>query len=285
METASCLCGGVAWEAEGPFDFASHCHCSRCRKTHGAAYATYVSARAATFRLRRGADLIARYESSPGNHRSFCERCGSVAPGAPAGESIFLPGGCFDDPGLAIRPRMHLFVASKAPWFEIRDGVARFDAYPPEIDAPALPDLSPALPERPGAPRGSCLCGAVAFRLEGPSIRAHHCHCSRCRKAHAAAFATNLFTAAGALRFEKGAERVRSYKLPEALRFTQDFCDTCGSILPRADRARGLAIVPMGALDDDPGMRPQRHIFVASKAAWDEIADDLPRFDAYPAQA
>ena len=49
-----------------------------------------------------------------------------------------------------------------------------------------------------------------------------------------------------------------SYKIPEALRFTQSFCRECGGKLPRVDPERKLAVVPMGALDDDPGIRPQR---------------------------
>ena len=49
MARGSCLCGGVAWEADGPFDLMSHCHCSICRKAHGAAFATYVAVPAAGF--------------------------------------------------------------------------------------------------------------------------------------------------------------------------------------------------------------------------------------------
>jgi hypothetical protein len=52
--------------------------------------------------------------------------------------------------------------------------------------------------------------------------------------------------------------------------------------MPRVDRERGFAVVPMGALDDDPGIRPQRHIFVGSKAPWYEIADGLPRDVEFP---
>ena len=72
-----------------------------------------------------------------------------------------------------------------------------------------------------------------------------------------------------------------SYKVPEAERFTQTFCATCGAKMPRTDAARGIAIVPMGALDDDPGVRPAEHIFVADKAPWFEITDALPQHAAY----
>jgi hypothetical protein len=52
--------------------------------------------------------------------------------------------------------------------------------------------------------------------------------------------------------------------------------------MPRFDEARGIGIIPMGAFDDDPGMRPERHIHVASKAPWETIEDDLPKFEAGP---
>jgi hypothetical protein len=191
-----------------------------------------------------------------------------------------VPVGPFDDdPG--VRPIAHIFVASKAPWFEITDAVARFEAYPPGIDAPAYPDLARAGEPR-GGPRGSCLCGAVSFRVTGPILRAQHCHCSRCRKARAAAHASNCFTAVDAVELVAGAERLRSYKVPDARFFGQTFCETCGAPMPRLDHERGIALIPMGSFDDDPGTRPARHIYVGSKAPWYEITDDLPQFTEMP---
>jgi hypothetical protein len=72
-------------------------------------------------RSERGEERIARYQSSPGGQRAFCSTCGSVVPGLLNGDAmVFLPGGGFDDdPGL--RPQAHIFVASKAPWYEIPD--------------------------------------------------------------------------------------------------------------------------------------------------------------------
>jgi hypothetical protein len=281
MSRASCLCGDVAWEIDGPFELASHCHCSRCRKTHGTAFATYVAGAADRFRLR-GGERVGRWESSPGFVRCFCTRCGSVVPGDPFDGRMFVPAGNFDDdPGA--RALAHIFVASKAPWQEIADGLPRFDAYPDGIDAPVLPDRPPLDP--PGRPRGSCLCGEVTYIVEGVPLRAHYCHCGRCRKARSAAHATSLFTGVDGLRFTRGEAQLASYKIPEARTFTQVFCRTCGSLMPRIDRDRNLAIVPMGGLDDDLGIRPQSHIFVASKAPWYEITDRLPQHAEYPPSA
>ena len=108
------------------------------------------------------------------------------------------------------------------------------------------------------------------------------CHCSRCRKARGAAYASNLFTTADGVRFAKGEDLLASYKVPDAKYFMQVFCRRCGSPMPRIDPSRNYAIVPTGSLDDDPGFRPQAHIYVDSKAPWDVITDDVPQHAEYP---
>src|SRR5262245_16692838 len=191
MMHSRCLCGAVAWNTDGPVEMMSHCHCSRCRKAHGTPFATYVTAPEAGFALR-GREHVGRWESSPGFFRYFCTVCGSVVPGDSWQGLVFLPAGCLTaDPG--VRPQAHLFVASRAPWFEIHDSLLRFETYPPGVDLPAQPDLSP--PDPPDrAPRGSCLCGGVAYVIEGEPLRGRNCHCSRCRAARGAAHASNLVT-------------------------------------------------------------------------------------------
>jgi hypothetical protein len=128
--------------------------------------------------------------------------------------------------------------------------------------------------------RGSCLCGAVAFELTGKPVWAHNCHCSRCRKIHGAAFASNLFAPLDALRYTQGEDLLGSYKMPAAERFTHVFCKVCGSSLPFQNVDRGVVVVPMGSLDDDPKHPPDAHIFTDSKAPWFTITDSLPRHRA-----
>jgi hypothetical protein len=128
----SCLCRGVRYEIDGALALPGHCHCSICRKTHGAAFATYASAKRSEFRLLAGEDLLSRYESTPGSFRCFCSRCGSRVCGMFAGEpdTIAIALGTLDeDP--QIRPVAHVFVGSKAPWYEITDDLMQFDAWPP----------------------------------------------------------------------------------------------------------------------------------------------------------
>jgi hypothetical protein len=131
--------------------------------------------------------------------------------------------------------------------------------------------------------KGSCLCAGVAFEMTGTPKIVNHCHCLRCRKARGTAHATNLVVALDGLRYVRGEQLLTTYKVPEAKHFTHVFCKVCGSSMPRVDETRGIAIVPMGSFDDDPGARPMRHIFVDSRAPWDDIHDALPQFaDAPP---
>ncbi len=130
--------------------------------------------------------------------------------------------------------------------------------------------------------RGSCLCGGVAFEMTSTPLVVNHCHCSRCRKVRGVAHATNAFVPKVGLRFVRGEELLTTYRPPDAARFAHAFCRVCGSSMPRVSEEAPNAVVPMGCFDDDPGVRPQRHIFVDSKAAWDEIHDDLPCFGGAP---
>ena len=134
MIQGNCLRRAIAWTASGPFELMAHCHCSMCRKAHGASFATAVGAKLASFRFDRGVDRVVRDESSQRTARNFCMGCGSVVPWVPngpsEGERIFLPAGCLDDdPG--IRPVLHLFVGSKAAWEESTDALPQHDEYTP----------------------------------------------------------------------------------------------------------------------------------------------------------
>jgi hypothetical protein len=74
----SCLCGGVAYRADGPVKHASHCYCTMCQKQHGAASGTYANVARATFAFERGEELVTEYASSDHGRRGFCKVCGST---------------------------------------------------------------------------------------------------------------------------------------------------------------------------------------------------------------
>jgi hypothetical protein len=90
-----------------------------------------------------------------------------------------------------------------------------------------------------------------------------------------------LFVPLQGFRFRRGEDLLETFTLAEAERFSHVFCRRCGASMPFRSSERGLAGIPMGALDGDPGMSPQNHIFVGSKAPWVEIRDDLPQFERH----
>lgn len=128
--TGACLCGAVRYEIDGQLLDGGNCHCSMCRKAHGAAFATYASFGPESFRWVNGEDLVSYYDSSPNESRMFCRVCGSTLGATEDGRigSITL-GTVEGDPG--IRPRSHIFVGSKAPWHEITDALPQFEERPP----------------------------------------------------------------------------------------------------------------------------------------------------------
>jgi len=131
------------------------------------------------------------------------------------------------------------------------------------------------------AVRGSCLCGGVRYALKGPLGEASHCHCSMCRKAHGAAFATYAPVRRRDFEWLEGASLVRAYNSSPGV--TRTFCGRCGSTLQfikSGDRTH--VELALGTLDDDPGVRPALHIWVDSMAAWDAITDELPRHPGEP---
>ena len=133
--------------------------------------------------------------------------------------------------------------------------------------------------------RGSCLCGAVAFEVAGDLTPIQLCHARRCRKATGAAVAPELLARTTGLRWIRGTDLVRVYEarlLEEPPAYRRAFCSTCGSPLPAEIEGNGFALLNPGVLDDDPGTREFRHAFVAQKAAWHRITDELPAFEGRP---
>jgi hypothetical protein len=162
---------------------------------------------------------------------------------------------------------------------------------------------------------GGCLCGGVRFRMTMPFRRANHCHCSRCRK-HSGTFGlTQGRVPREGFELLQGEELIRVYRPDQGAAYGADhqdaralpvhpsestgreaseetspqrgaavkaFCSVCGSSLFGAWWPEGDEIsIRLGAIDGDPGIRPQYRSFVGSKAAWDELPDDgLERYEA-----
>jgi len=127
---------------------------------------------------------------------------------------------------------------------------------------------------------GSCLCRGVRYTVAGELLRFLHCHCSRCRKSTGTGHATNLFVK-GTLKWESGEGLIRSFKVPDAARFANAFCSTCGARLPRPGPQPQTFVVPAGSLDDVPEMKPTGRIFQGSRASWSCDETKLPGYSAY----
>jgi len=123
---------------------------------------------------------------------------------------------------------------------------------------------------------GSCLCGKIKYEIHGEPLIMYYCHCGTCRKATGSTFATNIAVRTEDLRIVAGRDSLAAFESsPSKHRY---FCSGCGSpIYSHGEATKHIVSVRCGTLDDDPGVRPAVHGYVASKAAWYEIRDDLPR--------
>lgn len=133
----------------------------------------------------------------------------------------------------------------------------------------------------PSIHSGSCLCGAARFEVEGELERFYLCHCEYCRKDTGSAHAANLFSSAATLRWLSGEDRTRRFDLPST-RHTRCFCSVCGSALPYVPPGGKGVVIPAGSLDTDVPLRPDAHLFMASRAGWDHDLESIPKLERLP---
>jgi hypothetical protein len=122
----ACLCGAVRYEIQPPTKWCAHCHCSMCRRAHGAPYVTWVGVPEAQFRLTEGEPLLGRHASSAAATRSFCSRCGTPMLFASTrwpGE-VHVAVATLLDP-LDRAPQAHVFWSDRLPWVVCEDGLPR----------------------------------------------------------------------------------------------------------------------------------------------------------------
>lgn len=128
---------------------------------------------------------------------------------------------------------------------------------------------------------GSCLCGEIRFEVTGTFERFFLCHCQHCRKDTGSAHAANLFSSRAVLHWICGVEKARQFNLP-GTRHSRCFCSNCGSALPLLQMEGKLLVVPAGSLDSTLAMKPDAHLFTASRAEWDRALETVPGFDRLP---
>ena len=128
---------------------------------------------------------------------------------------------------------------------------------------------------------GSCLCQQVKYEVEGNFDGFILCHCTYCQKDTGSAHAANLFSSSAKLNWISGKDKVKTFNLVPT-RHTKSFCVDCGSAMPSLQMGGQLLVVPAGSLDTEVPVKPQAHIFYASKASWENGLDQITKFEKLP---
>ncbi len=122
---------------------------------------------------------------------------------------------------------------------------------------------------------GECLCGAVRYEIDGRISKIWLCHCSKCRRTTGGPLSAAALCRTAQFRWVRGEEALTEYR--SASGYRTRFCKHCGSPAPSPTANGEAMVITPGTLAGDPGSRVAYHIFVGSKAPWDEISDALPQ--------
>jgi len=126
----SCLCGKVKIQVPDEFEYMGNCHCSECRKFTGSDYSSVGGISSSKFSFSSGEEYVTTYQKSAETELAFCKRCGSSL------YSRKITGGKHNirlgilDSVPTQKPDFHIFVGSKAPWYEINDDLKQFENGP-----------------------------------------------------------------------------------------------------------------------------------------------------------
>lgn len=126
-----CLCEAVSYEINGDLGPIFNCHCSKCRRWHGAAFRTRASIDVSQFKWLSGEDNLSTYNSSENVTKYFCRTCGSplISTYHDRPSVLGIPlGGLEGD--ITGKPEAHIFTASKASWYEVSDQLPQYEGWP-----------------------------------------------------------------------------------------------------------------------------------------------------------
>lgn len=117
-----CLCGAVRFDVTVPVKWVANCHCSMCRRAHGAPYVTWVSVPTSQFNVTHGFEQLANYQSSADASRSFCSKCGSMMlfRSKRWADEIHIARANIEGDALP-QPMVHAFFSDRASWVHISD--------------------------------------------------------------------------------------------------------------------------------------------------------------------
>lgn len=127
---------------------------------------------------------------------------------------------------------------------------------------------------------GQCLCGEISLKVNGPITDIIHCHCSLCRKNSGTAYATNGFINRADFEIVAGAESLTTFSFKPGR--NRHFCRRCGSPVFSSNKQDPSRLrIRLGILDSDISEKPASHNFVTSKASWDDLDANLPRYETF----
>ena len=128
----SCLCGKIAFSVNEFEPLVGHCHCSMCRKFHGAAFSTFVEVKLEHLTWLRGESELSSYQAENDTVRQFCQHCGSslmfISPFNQQAKTVEMALACFDTEP-PVTPDAHIYLASKVSWYSPDDDLAKFSGY------------------------------------------------------------------------------------------------------------------------------------------------------------
>ena len=124
--SGSCLCGAVRFSVRLPSVFCGHCHCSMCRRNHGAGFVTWFTVPREQFSLDEGREDLICFKSSDHGTRSFCGRCGSslICESTEHPEQVDIELANMDGP-IDRPPQVHIYFDSRAEWVVVEDELPR----------------------------------------------------------------------------------------------------------------------------------------------------------------
>ena len=125
--TGGCECGAVEYVVADEFDYAMNCHCSNCRAATGTAFKAFAGIARQKLTATKGAERLLVWGDADGNH-TRCAVCGSLLFSVVDADRVHVALGSLRD-APTIRPTRHIFVGSKAPWFEITDDLPQHEEY------------------------------------------------------------------------------------------------------------------------------------------------------------
>ncbi|NGN98891.1 GFA family protein [Grimontia sp. S25] len=127
----SCLCGAVQYEVKKLSSPITHCSCSACRKSNGAAFNTAAAVLPEDFQWLKGEEKVSQYESSPGTKRHFCSVCGSPLVKMKKGGAFHAlrVASLDEDPGQI--PELRIWKSDEVSWLSYEHDMPQYDEWQP----------------------------------------------------------------------------------------------------------------------------------------------------------